>query len=65
MNMRRIVDKEITFDYTTAQEMDKHHEEMQERGWVLVRTSEIAGDDKWRFTATYKTGLLYNGVNGR
>ena len=60
----RISVKERIYDYETNEEMQTHVAVMKERGWTVISTNDMEGD-KWKFTATFRTGILWNGVNGR
>ena len=61
----RIIYKERTYDYVSENEMIKHNLKMIERGWTQTRRNEIEGDAKYKWSATYRTGLFWNGVNGK
>ena len=61
----RITSKERWYDYASKEEFNNHYKEMEQRGWCLIKNCLIEGDEKYKYTACYKTGLLYNGVNGR
>ena len=61
----RIAYKERIYDYTNRDEMTSHIIDMRERGWVMSSYNEIEEDATYKWTATFKTGILYNGVNGK
>lgn len=61
----RIAYKERTYDYVDRDEMTSHIGKMMERGWVMSSYNEIEGDSTYKYTATFKTGILYNGRNGK
>ena len=62
--MKRITFKTMEFDYSTFDEFTKHRDEMNKRGWAVLKDYEIDELDM-KHHAIYVTGKLYNGINGR
>ena len=64
--MARLTVETKTFDYKDYAGFLKHACEMQDKGWVCIDDHPWSDNGVHKYhTATFKRGVLFNGINGR
>lgn len=62
----RLIASTKQFDYVSMADFESHKAEMTKRGWLLQEVHEIGTNDfKYKYSATYESGVLVNGINAR
>lgn len=63
--MPRLTVETKTYDYKSEKAFLNHCCDMQDKGWTCIDSHPWSDDGKHRyFCATYKRGVLFNGVKG-
>lgn len=52
--MKRLFYEMRVYDYQTEKEMEKHIEEMENKGWMLKEKAELPQDSYYKFTVYYQ-----------